>query len=438
MLTINTLYTLILTIIDAFLFLFLLKSFVPQNNNTKKLHLILITGLTLLVLSLTLFNINPYVKVILVSFALLLYTYVYPITFQMRLFIILLFYFLVIFVESILTLLLFNLLGVKFLPTIIPAKDTFFIGLISKLLILGCITIILRFMKPNQIKLPRKHHFFLLIVLLFCIASIIMLFSLSLRLEGNSVNDALLFTISIALVGINFGVFYFYTNLNKYYKNAQKYEVKKALDKIHEKQLSKSQMENEMTSKIYHDIKNHLKTLEYMMEEKSDKDSQNYLSSLKKKVERIPKRIKTGNKIADIVLNEKSVEAAAYKIDFHVKAAVPPVLEMEDVDFSSILFNTIDNAIEAVINLPKEETGIINIDLYPKAGNLYYRICNNYSDRETEKELFSKKEGLSPGYGLKIVQDIISKYKGHLHYEKNNGEFILRIHIPILENDFSL
>lgn len=63
--------------------------------------------------------------------------------------------------------------------------------------------------------------------------------------------------------------------------------MKKALDKMNEKQLSKSEAENHRTSKIWHDMKNHMKALEIMMKEKSNTEYEKYLHSLKEQMEKI-------------------------------------------------------------------------------------------------------------------------------------------------------
>lgn len=432
MLDINILYVSLLTFIDSFLFLFLLKSFIHRNTHTKILHGLLVVGLSLLGIFLTVLNVVPYMKAIIVSFSLLIYTYFYHIKLETRLFIVFIFYFLEIFVESILTMFIFGILDLDINPSATAMQDVFFIGLLSKLMILGSIHLILQFVKPNDVLLSKKHHLFLIITLLLSIISMVFIFNLSIESDTNTWGDFILLFLGLTFVAMNIGVFYFYTSLKQSYKDAQRYEMKKTLDKMNEKLLSKSEAEDHKVSMVWHDIKNHMKTLEIMMEEKSHAGYESYIQPLKEQIEKIPRRIKTGNRIADIVLNEKHSEASAYKIDFHTKAAVPPKLEIEDADFSSILFNTIDNAIEAIINLPNKQEGFIHIDLYPRGQTLYYCIQNNYYEGNTPKQPFSKKKYLSSGYGLQIVQDIVSKYNGHLQYEKNDEEFILTIHLPVL------
>ena len=54
-------------------------------------------------------------------------------------------------------------------------------------------------------------------------------------------------------------------------------------------------------------------------------------------------------------MNDKYSEAILHGIDFDIKAIAPPKINIEDIDLSSILFNTIDNAIEACLNCSKGE-----------------------------------------------------------------------------------
>ncbi len=51
-----------------------------------------------------------------------------------------------------------------------------------------------------------------------------------------------------------------------------------------------------------------------------------------------------------IILNNKYSERTVKNIDFDIKTIILLEIDIDNIDLSSILFNTIDNAIEAYLN----------------------------------------------------------------------------------------
>ncbi|NLY46879.1 MAG: sensor histidine kinase [Tissierella sp.] len=208
----------------------------------------------------------------------------------------------------------------------------------------------------------------------------------------------------------------------------QKEEVERVYNKLNERYLEKNQLQNQLISEMWHDMNNHIHTLKLMYISESS-DSIDYLNSIENKMKSIPNTIKTGNNLADIIFNEKSSEANLYKIDFDVKSVLPPVLHIDNTDFSSILFNTIDNAIEANINIENDHK-YIYIEMYPKGNFLYYKIKNSYNSRINKgatKKILRKKDYIGSGYGISIVRDIVYKLNGNIKIESTDNEFIVTI-----------
>lgn len=263
------------------------------------------------------------------------------------------------------------------------------------------------------------------------------LFQQSLVLSVNTKISKILFMTSIVFIIINIAIFYYYLSSNRFYLESQKQEIERLYQKANEKYMSESKRQSEYLHKIWHDLNNHIKNLELLMNSSDHKDSLQYIESLKKSADKIPNKILTGNKIADVVLNRKSTDATLNNIKFHVNATIPSILSIEDADFSSILFNTIDNAIEASLNIENKEDRFIEIEIYLKKQYLCYQIINNVSPFQLNqsKKYFNRKKYISPGYGLMILQDIADKYDGYLKYGAKNDQFILRMYLLLDEID---
>jgi sensor histidine kinase regulating citrate/malate metabolism len=246
-------------------------------------------------------------------------------------------------------------------------------------------------------------------------------------IESQSVG-IIMFFICLLIILIAIGVFYLYSSLNKYNSKIQKEGVKRVYNKLNERYLEKNQLQNKLLSEMWHDMNNHINTLK-LMSSSENNDSLNYLNSIENKIKRIPNIIKTGNNLADIIFNEKYSEAFLHNIDFDVKSVLPPMLSIDNTDFSSILFNTIDNAIEANMNVESEDKHIY-IEMYPKGNFLFYKIKNTYNseiNKTNPKKAFRKKDYISPGYGISIVNDIIYKLKGNIKIDNTHDEFTVTI-----------
>lgn len=72
----------------------------------------------------------------------------------------------------------------------------------------------------------------------------------------------------------------------------------------------------------------------------------------------------------------------------------------------------------------------IYIEMYPKGNFLYYKIKNSYNpeiNKTNPKKFFRKKDYITPGYGMSIVNDIVYKSNGNIKIDKTDNEFTVTI-----------
>lgn len=217
--------------------------------------------------------------------------------------------------------------------------------------------------------------------------------------------------------------FYFYIKMSESNKLATESLMKSSINLSNEKYLDKMIETEEKTSKMMHDIKNHMMVMKGIIGETA---VEKYYQDLEDKCQDMPIKIRSGNFIADIVVNDKIEDMISNKIYYDIKLALPREMTLDNYELSSILFNTLDNAIEASMDLAEEDRKII-IRSELCGDFVKYDIYNNYNKlnfREDESpssgHKYSAKDNISRGYGMKIVKEVVEKYDGYMKIDKDD------------------
>ena len=104
-----------------------------------------------------------------------------------------------------------------------------------------------------------------------------------------------------------------------------------------------------------HDYRNHIQTMK-VLAAGGDMDAiKAYLDELDTDLNTVDTVVKTGNAMADAILNSKISLAQSRRIAVHCDAHIPVQLKMSELDLCCIIGNLFDNAIEASLSLPEAE-----------------------------------------------------------------------------------
>lgn len=138
----------------------------------------------------------------------------------------------------------------------------------------------------------------------------------------------------------------------------------------------------------------------------------------------------TGCQPVDFMLLDAMKRSVESKIRLHPRVNIPPEVEIDENDFSVLLGNALDNAMEAVESLA-ETLRDIYIEMEYNQGVLNIEIKNRYQGElqwlEYGKRLKSKKQKGIHGLGLKSIEKIAAKYHGEMKVFQQDGFFILKI-----------
>ena len=181
-----------------------------------------------------------------------------------------------------------------------------------------------------------------------------------------------------------------------------------------------------------HDYRNHINNMKIQLSQENYDGLSDYLNELADDLDTVDTVIKTGNVMADAILNSKLNVAEKMNVQLNVKANVPEALPMSDVELCSVLGNMLDNAVEACGTLPEEER-FMRVYIGKLKGQLYLSVQNSAGKVRKEKgSYFSTKEG-EHGYGLFRIDRVAKKYGGYVNRQNEEGIFATEIMIPLTE-----
>ena len=180
-----------------------------------------------------------------------------------------------------------------------------------------------------------------------------------------------------------------------------------------------------------HDYRNHIQTMKVLADKGDLESLKEYLNKLDEDLSTVDTVVKTGNAMADAILNSKISLAKSKGINVKVDAHVPVKLKMSELDLCVILGNLFDNAIEASLPLP-EENRLIRVYMVMKNTQLYISFTNFTSTKKQVKtsNLFKTTKGDGHGFGLIRIDSIIEKLDGYLSRNSEDGAFTTEVLIP--------
>ena len=180
-----------------------------------------------------------------------------------------------------------------------------------------------------------------------------------------------------------------------------------------------------------HDYRNHIQVMKALAEGGDLEGLRRYLDELETDLSTVDTVIKTGNPMADAIINSKISLARAKDIPVTIDAHVPVKLKMSELDLCCILGNLFDNAIEANLALPAGER-MIRVYMDMKGTQLYISFTNFTASRKMQKVggRFRSTKGEGHGFGLIRIDSIIDRLDGYVSRNSEDGAFTTEILIP--------
>ncbi len=179
-----------------------------------------------------------------------------------------------------------------------------------------------------------------------------------------------------------------------------------------------------------HDYHNHMQVMKAQLAMGNLAGMGAYLDKLEQELDRVDTMVKSGNLLADAILNSKLTLARRQQIAVNCKVKLPEHLPVEDVDLCVILGNLLDNALEACSQI--EEARFLRIYMTVNGEQLYLSVQNAAKEEPgfDARHYITRKRG-NHGLGMKRVKAAVDKYQGYLRLANEAGIFAAEVTMPI-------
>lgn len=209
-----------------------------------------------------------------------------------------------------------------------------------------------------------------------------------------------------------------------------------------------SRFQNELVDKHYdevdtmyrkmrgwrHDYHNHIQVLKAHMMLGQYQEAEDFLAKLEEDLTTVDTVLKTGNVMVDAILNSKLTMIQERNIMVNATAAVPQDICISGIDLSVLIGNLLDNAMEACMQIEREEDRFIRIYIDIMKQQLYISVTNSMVGRAKKSgNIFQSTKQGTHGFGLLRIDSIVEKYHGYLNRQSEKGVFATEVMIPLVK-----
>ena len=181
-------------------------------------------------------------------------------------------------------------------------------------------------------------------------------------------------------------------------------------------------------------MKNHLLALKKYDQERDWEGLHQYLNELSDDMLDDSYQIWTGNRMLDMILNQKTKDAKEKETDMQIETEVFATLPFSDREIISLFGNLLDNAIEACEKL-EEEKRMVKIEVR-KHHSMFMLIVENSCEAHAQvrKGIFrtTKKDDRMHGYGIHNVRKTVKNRGGQFQYGSRGENVYVKILIPLV------
>lgn len=207
---------------------------------------------------------------------------------------------------------------------------------------------------------------------------------------------------------------------------SEAYIQMKTIWESEKKQLEISKENMDYMKILAHDLKHELNESTLLI-------SKDKVDELNRRIAAFGNSIKTGNDILDLVIAERTLIVQKENINLSIIADGSVLSNMKQSDCYSLFMNIMDNAIDAVKELPKDQREI-SLAVRESMGMILIHEVNPFKGKLNFKDGLpqtTKGDSMYHGLGTKSIKGIVDSYSGDCEISiKDNNIYVLNILLP--------
>lgn len=207
---------------------------------------------------------------------------------------------------------------------------------------------------------------------------------------------------------------------------SEAYIQMKTIWESEKKQLEISKENMDYMKILAHDLKHELNESTLLI-------SKDKVDELNRRIAAFGNSIKTGNDILDLVIAERTLIVQKENINLSIIADGSVLSNMKQSDCYSLFMNIMDNAIDAVKGLPKDQREI-SLAVRESMGMILIHEVNPFKGTLNFKDGLpqtTKGDSMYHGFGTKSIKGIVDSYSGDCEISiKDNNIYVLNILLP--------
>lgn len=306
---------------------------------------------------------------------------------------------------------------------------TYFLSILIVFILYFLLDMIVR-RKQKKLTFDNKllSYYEVIAFLIIVVLQIIIIFGLASVFPDEQLNT-FLGIFSVGFCVLNFGLYFMFTRL----ADARQIEYENQLMKQQSEMQLKayeglSEQYNESLG-IVHDMRKHIRSLDVLIENGSDKAAKEYQQMLYAELNRLYPNFRNDNQMLSVIINNEIAKAKKLEIEIQLNIEKIDLNFISAIDMTTIFSNLIDNAIEACTEVSEKK--YIKISMMQQMNFITVNIRNPYSKIDmTEDKFRSTKEGHF-GIGIENARKALKVYNGTLNIKTDHDIFNVTIVIPI-------
>lgn len=213
--------------------------------------------------------------------------------------------------------------------------------------------------------------------------------------------------------------------------SVQNTEAAALLESVRERQESE-----ESLRALRHDLKNHVISMQLLLEQGDTEGLAGYLDSLRTEAAATAGSFHTGNSLLDGLLKRKLAPAAERGIRVESTLDFSACRFLEPYELCVLMGNILDNAVEACSRSDAPETQYIRLSGGKTANCQLIRMENSYCGPGLSGGALpptSKTDKRMHGFGLRNVRRVVDRYHGTMTITADRESFALNVLLPFPE-----